>query len=103
MTELFKEDAIGEDLKLSILYMMNKMKDEMVVPESIRTVHITMLHKKKCKLDLKNRRGIFVTSVLRTILMKILHERSYEKVAHNMTDSQIGARRKKSVRNHVLF
>ena len=103
VTELFKEGSIGEDLKLSILYMMNKMKDQLKVPESIRTATITMLHKKKCKLDLKNWRGIFVTSVIRTILMKMLHERSYEKVTYSMTDSQIGARRKKSVRNHVFF
>ena len=83
--------------------MMNKMKDHLKVPESIRTATITMLHKKKCKLDLKNWRGIFVTSVIRTILMKMLQERSYEKVAYSMTDSQIGARRKKSVRNHVFI
>ena len=34
--------------------------------------------------------------------MKIIHGRTYEKVAHNMTDSQIGARCNKSVRNHLL-
>ena len=61
-----------------------------------------MIHKKGNKLDLKNWRGIFVTSVLRTIFMKILHERIYQNVALDMTDSQIGAQKKKSVRNHIF-
>ena len=103
VTELFKLDAIGDDLKYSVLDMMNKMKDQIVVPECMRTANITMLHKKKCKVDLKNWREIFVTSVLRIILMKMIHERSYETVASNMTDSQIGAKKKKSVRNHIFI
>ena len=103
VTEIFKEDAIGDDLKQSLVDMMNKMKEQLVIPECMRTANITMLHKKKCKSDLKNWRGIFVTSVLRTILMKMLHERSYEIVASNMTDAQIGARKKKSVRNHLFI
>ena len=76
--------------------MMNEMKEQLVIPECMRTANITMLHKKQCKSNLKNWRGIFVTSVLRTILMKMLHERTYEVVASNMTDGQIGARKKKS-------
>ena len=101
--ELFKEGAIGKDLKLSILMMMNKMKTEVTVPECLRKANITILHKKNSKLDLNNWRGIFVCSVLRTILMKLVHERTYDVVASNMTDSQIGARKGKSVRNHLFI
>ena len=82
--------------------MFNTMKDNISIPECLRTANITMIHKKKCKLDLTNWRGIFVTNVLRTILMKILHERVYETVASSMTDSQIGAQKEKSVRNHLF-
>ena len=42
-------------------------------------------------------------SVIRTILMKIIHEHAYETVTSNMTDAQIGARRNKSVRNHLFI
>ena len=100
--DIFKEGVIGTDLKLSLLMMFNKMKDEGQIPEALRTANITSLHKKNNKLDLNNWRGIFVTSVLRTILMKIIHERAYEIVASTMTDSQIGARKGKSVRNHIF-
>ena len=34
--------------------------------------------------------------------MKILHDRSYEKVALSIAVSQIGAQKKKSVRNHLF-
>ena len=68
--ELFKEGSIGTDLKNSIPMLMNKLKAEMNVPECLRMAHITILHKKNSKLDLKNWRGIFVCSVIRTILMK---------------------------------
>ena len=35
--------------------------------------------------------------------MKLIYERTYDKVDQNMTDSQIGARKKKSVRNHLFI
>ena len=82
--------------------MLNKIKEDTIVPECMQTANITMLHKKKNKLDLNIWRGIFVTSVIRTILMKMLHDRAYDIVAQNMTDSQIGAQKKKSVRNHMF-
>ena len=101
--DIFKEGVIGDNLKESILMMMNRMKEEIKVPECLRTANVTMLHKKKSKLDLNNWRGVFVTSVLRTILMKMLHARTYDIVTESMTDSQIGAKKKNSVRNHLFI
>ena len=69
--ELFQVGVIGTDLKLSIMMMMNQMKNQIKIPESLRMANVTILHKKGCKLDLGNWRGIFVSSVLRTILMKM--------------------------------
>ena len=42
-------------------------------------------------------------SLLRTILMKLIHKRTYEEVNKHMTDSQIGARKSKGVRNHLFI
>ena len=83
--------------------MFNQMKCELVIPECLRTAHVTILHKKKWRLDLNNWRVIFVCSVIRTILMKLIYERTYDKVDQSMTDSQIGARNKRSVRNHLFI
>ena len=35
--------------------------------------------------------------------MKLIHEQTYEIVAQSMSDSQIGAQKKKSVRNCFKF
>ena len=69
----------------------------------LRTAQVTILHKKNCRMDLNNWRGIFVCSILRNILMKLIYGRTYEKVDGSMTDSQVGARKKKSVRNHLFI
>ena len=82
---------------------MNRIKKDIVVPECLRKANITILHKKGSKLDLNNWRGIFVCSVIRTILMKLIYERTYATVTSNMTDAQIGARKNKSVRNHLFI
>ena len=100
--ELFKDGVIGKDLRISLLMMFNRMKSEMKIPESLRKASITILHKKNDKLDLNNWRGIFVTSVLRAILMKLIYGRTYKIVDSNMSDAQIGARKKTSVRNHLF-
>ena len=103
ISELVKDGVIGNNLKESRLMMFNCMKYEMCIPDCLRTAHVTILHKKNCRTDLNNWRGIFVCSVLRSILMKLIYNRTYEKVNASMTDSQIGARKKKSVRNHLFI
>ena len=85
--ELFQEGTLGEDLKHSIIMMINKMKDKVAIPAALKRANITILHKKNCKLDLNNWRGVFVSSVLIIILMKLLHERTYLKVDKSMTDA----------------
>ena len=88
--ELFKDGIIGTDLRMSLPMMFNKVKDENHLPECFRTAQVTMIHKKKCKQELNNWRGIFVSSILGTIL----HERIDQQVATSMTDSQIGAQKR---------
>ena len=100
--DLFKDGVVGADLRESILMLVNRMKVQMKIPEDLRTANVTIIHKKGNKVDLNNWRGIFVTSVVRGILMKMNYERTYEIIDKNMTDAQIGARKNKSVRNHLF-
>ena len=92
--------VIGTDLKNSLLLMFNQMKDELMNPDKLEMANITMIHNKNSKLDF-NWRGIYVTSVLWKVIMKMIYERTYKKVASSMTVSQIRAQ-KKSVRNHIF-
>ena len=74
VNELFKSASAGSDLKLSILHMLNKMKDTLEIPEIMTNVNIVMIPKtgKQSLHNIQNQRGIFLLSVLRTIVMKLL-------------------------------
>ena len=49
-----------------------------------------------------NARGIFVVSVLRMILDSLIYEEKYPEVDKNMSDSNIGARKDRNIRNHLF-
>ena len=59
--------------------MLNQMKDELTIPDELKMANITMIRKKNSKLDFNNWRGIYVTSVLWKVLMKMIYERTYKK------------------------
>ena len=55
------------------------------------------------KSSLKSDREIFLVNIMRDILMKLVYNEKYPIVDRNMSDSQIGARRKKNIRNHIFI
>ena len=58
--DLFFSEVAGRNLKLSILKLFNKIKEENFIPEFIRRADITTIYKGKGeKSDLENERGIF--------------------------------------------
>ena len=103
INELFKPGVIGNDLKKSLLTLFNKIKDNCFIPEFAQWANITSLYKGKGeRLDLKNERGIFIVSVFRSILMKLIYNDKYEVIDSNMSDSNVGARKNKNIRNHIF-
>ena len=62
INELFKPGVIGEDLKLSLLLMFNKIKNQGTVPNLLKKSNITAIPKPKkgSMMDIQNDRGIFV-------------------------------------------
>ena len=78
------------------------MKEQNYIPEFMRKAHVTTIYKGKGdKFDLVNERGIFLVTVLRSILMKLIYMDNYQTIDKNMSDSQVGARKSKNVRNHI--
>ena len=101
VNELFKSDIAGEKLKVSMLMMFNKIKEKNCIPDFMRQADIVAIYKKKGdKSDLNNDRGIFLVSIFRSILMKLIYIDTYPTIDKNMSDSQVGARKNKNVRNH---
>ena len=70
----------------------------------MRWANITSLYKGKGdKLDLNNDRGIFLVTVFRSILMKLIYNDKYDIIDQNMSDSNVGARKRKNIRNHIFI
>ena len=54
------------------------------------------------KLSLESDRGIFLITIFRTILMKMVYKEKYSIIDNSMSDSNIGARKQKNIRNHIF-
>ena len=87
---------------LSILHMMNKIKENNKIPEFARLADITTIYKGKgSKSELINDRGIFIVSIIRSIIMRMIYLDYYPVLDKSMSDSQVGARKGKNIRNHI--
>ena len=101
--ELFRPENIGEDLFFSLLMLCNKMKSEMAVPRFLINTNITSIYKNKGnKDDLENDRGIFGVTKVRSIVEKLIYEEVYDKIDTAMSDSNVGARRKRNIRDNLF-
>ena len=101
--EIFKEDALGEDLKKSLLILFNKIKETRKFPISMQKINICAIYKGKGDVnDLESDRGIFLVTILRTILMKMVYKDKYPVIDKSMSDSNIGARKNMNIRNHIF-
>ena len=83
--------------------LLNEIRNNCHIPEFVQWANITSLYKGKGeKLDLENERGIFIVTVLRSILMRLIYNDKYAVIDSNMSDSNVGARKNKNIRNHIF-
>ena len=65
---------------------------------------ITTIYKNKgSRKDLENDRGVLKLSCVRTILDKLIYLDKYDHIDRNMSDSNVGARKGRNVRNHLFI
>ena len=103
VNELFKNNIIGTDLKLSILIMCNKLKMQKMIPSFMQYANITTVPKRGSVLVLANQRGIFRVDVIRSILMRLVYNEKYPIIDSNMSDWQMGGRKHKGCRNNIFI
>ena len=102
--EIFKPGVIGKDLKNSMLILFNKVKLEIEFPVFMEMADIISIYKGKGdRLELNSDRGIFIVNLFRSILMKLVYNDKYSIVDSNMSDSNVGARKGKNIRNHLFI
>ena len=101
--ELFKKDAAGDDFKRAILKLMNRIKDEQKYPKCLELCNITSIWKMKGPRNkFSSYRGIFRVSIFRAILDRLIYNDEYENLDSNLTDSNVGARRMRNIRDNIF-
>ena len=104
INELFKPGVGGKKLVSSLLIMLNKIKQEITIPEFMELSNIVSIYKGKGeRMDLQNDRGIFIMNIFRSLLMKMVYRDNYAIIDKSMSDSNVGARKKKNIRNHIFI
>ena len=53
--------------------------------------------------DFNNQRGIFIVSKIKSILDKLIYNDVYPTVDHELSESNVGGRRGRSVRDHIFI
>ena len=93
----------GEDMVRSLTMLFNKIKNETNIPDKMCYKNVTALYKGKGpRMLLDSDWGIFTPTVLNCILQKLLLRDNYEEVDANLSDSNIGKRKKKNIRNNTF-
>ena len=104
LIELFKPPVIGQDLEVAILRLLNGIKSEYVIPRNIQMSNITTIYKSSgSRHDLESDRGIFSLSIWRKIIDKMIYHEKFPLIDKNMTDSNIGARKRRNIKNHLFI
>ena len=104
VNDLFKPGIIGADLKSSLLTLLNQIRETGTIPDFVQWANISSLYKGKGdRLDLSSDRGIFLVTLFRSILMKMIYNDKYDILDKSMSDSNVGARRGKNIRNHIFI
>ena len=96
INELFRPEVIGSDLEYSLLLLLNKIKQNFIFPDFMQYADIVSIYKGRGKKNsLESDRGIFIMNICRGIIMKIIYKEEYETIESHMSDSNIGARKRK--------
>ena len=100
--ELFKYG--GKDLKISLLTLLNKVKNTQTYPTIFRSSNISSIWKRKGeKNSLENDRGIFCVNKIRSILDKLIYNDFYAIIDESMSSSNIGGRKNRNIRDHLFI
>ena len=78
INEIFKNNVIGDNLKKSLLVMLNSLRSQNMIPKFLNFSNITTVPKQGSRIEPKNERGIFKVSDVRCILMRVIYKTVYK-------------------------
>ena len=88
--ELFHDDVAGNDLRIAILEMLNRIKT---------VSKYTLKHLKK---GFESYRGIFRVPIFQCILDRLIYNDEYSGIDSNLSGSNVGARRNRNIRDNIF-
>ena len=92
--ELFHDEVAGDDLKVAILEMLNRVKAEQVYPEALEVYDISSIYKNKGRRNcFESYRGIFRVPIFRGILDRLIYNDEY---------SVIDSRQNRNIRDNIF-
>ena len=104
INELFKPGVAGSDVISSLLLLSNKVKYECEIPDFVQLTNISSIYKRRgSKNDLNNDRGIFNVASVRSIIDKLVYGDIYDIVDGNMSDSNVGGRKRRNIRENLFI
>ena len=102
--KFFKPEVIGNDLKDALMNLFNGIKSNLFIPDYMNLGNISSIYKKKgSRLEMSNERGIFILTVLKKILDKLIFFDNIDDIDANMSDSNIGGRKERNIKNHLFM
>ena len=101
--DIFRPEVAGDDLKLALLKLMNRIKDEQRYPKCLELCNISSIWKLKgSRNSFDSYRGIFRVTIFRSILDRLIYNDEYENLDKNLTDSNVGARKGRNIRDNFF-
>ena len=101
INELYKN--MGADGLESLLDMLNRIKEEILIPAHLNLSNVSTLYKGKgCKQDVVNLRGIFKLPIIRNILDRLISFDEEANISKSMGHLQVGNQKERNIRDHCL-
>ena len=101
--ELFDPTVAGEDLIEAVQKLMNRIKSDLILPDSLNLCNISSIYKQKGPINkFSSYRGIFRVQVIRNILELLLYNDEYPNIDSNLSDCNVGCRKNRNIRDNIF-
>ena len=88
---------------LSLEKIINKVNSELVVPIEWQVMEIKSIHKKGSKLDLRNKRGLFLTNNVSKVHERTIKNRNDHDFRKGISSWQTGGIKNRSTSDNTLI
>ena len=103
LNETIKDAVLSKDFLTALTCFVNGIKTHLHIPYKLMHENITSIYKGKgSRLSLENDRGIFTMTIWRKLIDRLTYNDLYDNIDKHMSDSNIGARKAKNIRNHLF-